>query len=146
MFERLLALRPDDVRTRRDIAETYLRSGDLDRAWQEMNKLPDSGWLNSLKAEVLFAMGKEDESRVLTRDFLNTPVELGTYAKAMIHAVRGENDSAFEFLDVAFEQRDSRLANILLAVPLHPLEADPRYPVFLEKLGLLEAWQAMPPD
>ncbi len=146
MFERLLALRPDDVRTRRDIAETYLRSGDLDRAWQEMNKLPDSGWLNSLKAEVLFAMGKEDESRVLTRDFLNTPVEIGTYAKAMIHAVRGENDSAFEFLDVAFEQRDSRLANILLDVPMHHLEADPRYPVFLEKLGLLEAWQAMPPD
>ena len=146
MFERLLALRPDDVRTRRDIAETYLRSGDLDRAWQEMNKLPDSGWLNSLKAEVLFAMGKEDESRALTRDFLNTPVEIGTYAKAMIHAVRGENDSAFEFLDVAFEQHDSRLANILLDAPMHHLEADPRYPVFLEKLGLLEAWQAMPPD
>ena len=26
------------------------------------------------------------------------------------------------------------------------LEADPRYPVFLEKLGLLEAWKAMPLD
>jgi hypothetical protein len=26
---------------------------------------------------------------------------------------------------------------------LHHLEDDPRYPVFLEKLGLLEAWKTM---
>ena len=26
------------------------------------------------------------------------------------------------------------------------LVSDPRYPLFLEKLGLLEYWQAMPPE
>ena len=38
------------------------------------------------------------------------------------------------------------MANILLRVAFHHLESDPRYPVFLEKLGLLEAWRAMPRD
>jgi len=36
------------------------------------------------------------------------------------------------------------LANILLNGAIHHLESDPRYPVFLEKLGLPEAWKALP--
>lgn len=142
MYDRALALFPGDVRIRRDIAELYLRSGDLDRAWQESNKLPHSPRHDSLKAEILFALGKEEESRALTSEFLNSPAENGPLAKASIHAWRGENDSAFEFLEVAFELHHSGLANILLFAPLQRLESDPRYPVFLEKLGLLEAWEA----
>ena len=35
---------------------------------------------------------------------------------------------------------------ILLNHAMRHLEADPRYPIILEKLGLLEAWQAMQAD
>jgi len=38
------------------------------------------------------------------------------------------------------------LANILVFRDLDYLKADPRYRVFLEKLGLLEAWKAMPSE
>ena len=64
----------------------------------------------------------------------------------MIYAWRGENDSAFESLEFALEQHHSGLANILINDPLKHLEDDPRYTVFLKKLGLLEAWKAMPPE
>ena len=53
---------------------------------------------------------------------------------------------AFEWLETAFQQRDGRLTWILHYVYLRNLESDPRYPVFLEKLGLLEAWKAMSPE
>jgi adenylate cyclase len=144
MYRRVLVLYPESLETRQLIAETYLRQGNPERALAEINKLPYSHRLNSLKAETLFTMGEEKESRALTREFLNTPAEFGPFAKAMIYAWRGENDSAFKSLEFAFEQHNSGLANILLRDAFRHLEADPRYPVFLEKLGLLEAWKAMP--
>jgi len=63
---------------------------------------------------------------------------------ATVYAWRGENDLAFKWLEAAFEQRDSSLANILTWREFDSLKADPRYPIFLKKLGLLEAWKAMP--
>ena len=142
MQQRVLVLDPKNSRTLLAIAEIYLRQGNPERALAEINKLPYSNRLNRLKAETLFIMGQEEESRALTRDFLNTPAHVSSYSKAMIYAWRGENDAAFEFLELAFEQHWS-LHNILLIDAFHHLEDDPRYPIFLEKLGLFEAWKTM---
>lgn len=127
-------------------AVTYLRQGYPERALAEVEKLPYSHRLNNVKAEALFIMGNEEESWALHSEFLNTPAQFGPYAKAMIYAWRGENDSAFKSLEVAFEQHNHGLHNILVDDDFRYLEADPRYPIFLEKLGLFEAWKAMPKD
>jgi adenylate cyclase len=147
LYQQVLVLYPENYFSAREsIAEVYLRQGDPERALAEIDRLPYSHKLNSLKAETLFLMGREKESRALTNEFLNTPAEFGPFPKALIYAWRGEKDDAFKSLEIAFDQHDRRLANILLVGAFHHLEADPRYPVFLEKLGLLEAWQAMPRD
>jgi TolB-like protein/Tfp pilus assembly protein PilF len=146
LFHRILVLYPEQPGALESIAKTYLRQGNPERALAEMEKLPYSHRLNSLKAEALFIMGDEEESRALTSEFLNTKAEFGPFRKAGIYAWRGENDEAFKFLEIAFEQHNPGLANILIYEAYHHLEADPRYPVFLEKLGLLEAWKAMPPE
>ena len=145
-YHRALVLYPENYFALLGIAETYLRQGDPERALAEINKLPYSHRLNNLKAETLFIMGQEKESRALTEEFLNTPAKENPFPKAMIHAWRGENDSAFESLDLAFEQHHTTLVNILIIEAFHHLEDDPRYPVFLEKMGLLEAWKAMPSE
>ena len=144
LYHRVLVLYPENSFALKDIAEIYLRQGDPERALAEINKLPYSHRLNALKAEVLFIMGEEEESRALTSEFLNTPAQFGPFAKAQVYAWRGENDDAFKSLEFAFEQHNLSLANILLYDAFHHLEPDPRYPIFLEKLGLLEAWKAMP--
>ena len=146
MFHRVLALYPESSWAPENIAEAHLRMGNPERALAEMNELPYSHSLNNLKAETLFILGREKESWALTNEFLNTPAQFGPLAKAEIYAWRGENDDAFKFLEIALEQKNHGLANILVYEAFHHLEADPRYPVFLEKLGLLEAWQAMPKD
>ena len=99
-----------------------------------------------MKAEALFIMGDEEQSLALHSEFLNTPSEFGPFTKAQIYAWRGENDDAFKSLELAYEQHNLAMANILLRVAFHHLESDPRYPIFLEKLGLLEAWREMPRD
>lgn len=146
MFHRVLELYPESTWARESIAETYLRQGDPERALAEMEELPYSHRLNNLKAEALFIMGEEEKSRALTSEFLKTPAEVGPFAKANIYAWRGESDDAFKFLEIAFEQHNVGLANILINEAARHLEADPRYPVFLEKMGLLEAWKAMPTE
>ena len=144
LYQRVLVLYPENAWTLESIAETYLRQGNPERALAEMEKLPYSHRLNSLKAEALLIIGEEEKSRALTREFLNTPAQFGPFAKAQIYAWRGENDDAFKSLEIAFEQHNLALANILLWDAFHHLEADPRYAIFLEKLGLFEAWKAMP--
>ena len=143
MYQRVLVLDPQNPWALEAIAEIYLRQGNPERALTEINKLPYSHKLNSLKAETLFTMGREKESRALTSDFLDTPAQEHPFPKAIIYAWRGENDSAFESLEFAFEQRHRGLVHILTTDAFHHLEDDPRYPVFLEKLGLLEAWKTM---
>ena len=146
LSHRALVLYPESHYVLVSIAETYLRQGNPERALAEMEMLPYSHRLNSLKAEALFIMGEEEESRALTSEFLNTKAEFGPFRKARIYAWQGENDDAFKFLEIAFEQHNAGLANILIYADFQHLEADPRYPVFLEKMGLLEAWESMPPD
>ena len=93
---------------------------------------------------MLFTLGKEMESQEITNEFLETSAQDHPLQMAIIYAGGGENDSAFEWLETAFEQRSRGLSNILFNDALARLESDPRYPVFLEKLGLLKYWEAMP--
>ena len=145
-YHRVLMLYPENSWALEDIAAIYLRQGNPERALAEMEKLPYSHRLNDLKAQALFIMGEEEESWALHSEFLNTPAQFGPFTKAQIYSWRGENDDAFKFLEIAFEQHNHGLTNILARGAFHHLESDPRYPVFLEKLGLLEAWKAMPRD
>ena len=65
---------------------------------------------------------------------------------ASLYAWRGENDSAFKWLEMAYEQHDFQLGFFLGDVWLRNLTTDPRYVIYVEKMGLLEEWKAMPPE
>ena len=122
----------------------YLHQGDTERALAEIDKLPDSHIVSNFKAEILFTLGEKAESRALVSEFLNTPKQDNPFPKALIYAFLGENDSAFESLELAYEQRNTRLTNILTDPALTPLKNDPRYLVLVEKMGLRKYWEAMP--
>ena len=62
----------------------------------------------------------------------------------LTYAWRGENDLAFEWLEKAYLVNPAFFSFILHNRWYKNLEGDPRYPVLLEKLGLLEYWKAMP--
>ena len=54
---------------------------------------------------------------------------------AEVHAVRGENDAAFEWLDRAYRQHDGGLAGMKSSLHLRGLASDPRWSAFLLKMG-----------
>ena len=65
---------------------------------------------------------------------------------AEVYGSRNEPDKAFEWLDQSILIRDSGTSATLGNPAFGGLRTDPRWPVFLEKFGLLEFWLEMPPE
>ncbi|MGI9290955.1 MAG: tetratricopeptide repeat protein [Gammaproteobacteria bacterium] len=143
IYNRLLAMVPDNHMSHYAISEIYMLQGDHESALAEIEKVPDSHRATNFKAGILFAMGKEAEATALVSEFLNTPPQTNPYPKALIHIWFEEFDLAFEYLEYAFEQHHSGLTHILVSPTYAPLRNDPRYRVLVEKMGLLEYWEAM---
>ena len=55
---------------------------------------------------------------------------------AVIYIGLGEIDKAFEWLEKAYEERDSNLIYVTIPPPFDPLRSDPRYKQLLIKMGL----------
>ncbi len=143
-YNQVLLLNPEYHWVRDNIALTYLRLGDPERALVELDKASAVSEYQPLRASILFTLGKEMESQVIVKEFLETSAQEKPLEMATMYAWRGENNAAFEWLETAFMQRERSLNNILWNDELARLESDRRYPGFLEKLGLLEHWEAMP--
>ena len=146
LYERVLALNPEYAGTRFQIASTYLHEGRPEEALAKLAGLPDGGRLRHIKAAALFDMGETQKAQMALDDFLESPSQPNPLYVAYIYAWRGENDEAFKQLEMALEQRDYNLSFILMSPTLARLKDDPRYPIFLEKMGLREAWEAMPSE
>ena len=145
-YNKVLVLNPEYLSIHLDIATTYLRMDRPERALTEMIGLPDSGRLRRLRSTALFDLGRFAEAQAILDELLESPSWQSPFRTAAMYAWRGENDDAFEWLEVALEIRQPSLSSILWYGAFARLSDDPRYPVFLEKMGLREAWEAMPPE
>ncbi len=144
-FRRLVSLNPEYPWGYSNLGMAYFLKGDAERALLEIDKNPAGVRNNFEKSLIHFTLGNHAESQILVDEFLEKSSDFpGT--TAALYAWFGDNDTAFEWLETAYQQRDGGLSYILNNVYLRNLESDPRYPVFLEKLGLLEAWKAMSPE
>jgi tetratricopeptide (TPR) repeat protein len=146
LYERVLALNPEYPGTRVQIARTYLDEGRPEEALAELPGLPDGAMFRAIKASALFDMGETQKAQIALDDFLESPSKDSPLFIALLYASRGENDEAFEWLEMAREQRIPALSYMLIFPVLARLKDDPRYPIFLEKMGLREAWEAMPAE
>ena len=91
-------------------------------------------------------MGRETEAQALVNELLETSADAVPGAMALVYAWQGDGDSAFAWLDRAYEQDDARPDTFLGHLHWRKLTGDPRYSVFVEKIGLLDEWKAMPPE
>ena len=57
---------------------------------------------------------------------------------AEVHAVRGESNRAFEWLERAYEQHDSGMPRLRYDPTLATLRDDPRFAALVKKMGFTE--------
>ena len=145
-FSRLVALNPEYYSGYSNLGRAYFLSGDAERALIEIDKSPAEDLKTFEKIQIHLALGNHEEAQVFVNKYLEQYSRVDPVRTAALYASLGDNDKAFEWLETAFQKRFVRLSWILVNVYLKNLESDPRYPVFLEKLGLLEAWEAMSPE
>ncbi len=142
-LSRLVALNPAYPWGYSNLARSYFLKGDAEHALILINKNP-SGPLNSFeKAVIHFALGNRTAAQAFADEYLEQSSREFPFWAAALYSSLGDKDKAFEWLETALGQRDGGLSFFLNNTYLRNLESDPRYPIFLQKLGLLEAWKSM---
>ena len=115
---------------------TCAELGRLDEAQQLLETIPVE-WARLYTESIVseLAGDRQNSDRALAR-LTEGHREHCAYQIAVAHAMRGEHDAAFTWLDRAIEQRDS---GISVAKPdrlLRSLHGDPRWAAFLAKINL----------
>ena len=145
-FRRVQALNPDYRGIRQHIGFTYLVSGDPERALLEVQDIADNDFSKVILAASYSDLGNESEALSIIDQLLDDSSTSRPITMVGIYAWRGENDLAFEWLEKAYQQHDLLITSFLGNIIYRNLTNDPRYAVFMEKLGLLEEWESMPPE
>ena len=144
IYNRIISVNAEFPGIHRNVAIVYLWKGEAKTALTELEKDPAARFYAHVKARILSTLGNEAEARAIIDEILKKPDQLSPASLALTYAWRGENDLAFVWFDKAMEQDPGSLSYILRNRWNRKLENDPRYPVFIEKLGLLNEWKAIP--
>jgi len=135
-YRKALELTPQRVISRAALSLALLAQGRPEEALAEAAREPYDGYRHWAVSMIHHAIGNWKESNealeTLKRDFAD---DFGLQI-AQVHAVRGELDAAFEWLDRAYAQGDSGLADVKFTTCFRALYADPRWHDLMRKLKL----------
>jgi adenylate cyclase len=137
-FERLLELNPDFVTAQADYARTLLFMGKNAAALAAASKETSELDRLSILPNIYWALGRQSESDQTLEQLKNGHAKVAPYNIASIHAFRGEVDSAFVWLDRAYQQKDPGIANVKFDPYMRELRTDPRFTELLHKMKLTE--------
>jgi thioredoxin-like negative regulator of GroEL len=112
--------------------------GDGETALGEAQQEPDQGYRRFELALAQYVRGDRTAADTALADLIANGRDNLAYQIAEVYAVRGENDKAFEWLQIALENHDTGMLNLLVDPLLRALRDDRRYNKFLAKLGLPE--------
>jgi TolB-like protein/thioredoxin-like negative regulator of GroEL len=137
-FRRALQISPTYESAHFYLGHVLLLRGDPAGALTQMQQEPDQGSRLAGIAAVQFAMGHRKESDAALDEL--THLAAGDWASgiALVHAIRGETDAAFTWLDRAYALKDEDLYIIKGNPLLRNVVRDPRYTTFLRKMNLPE--------
>ncbi len=134
-FRKALEISPDATTLRCLLAMTLDAQGRHAEAEAEAAE-ESAEWARLFAQGVVhFHGGRPEDSKRAIEQLVRIGADTAAYQIAVIHAVRGETDAAFEWLERAYTQRDSGLAFLRGHWILKPLHGDPRWQLFLKKLG-----------
>jgi TolB-like protein/Flp pilus assembly protein TadD len=124
------------------LAVTYARKGMSQEAVAGAGRIialsGDSPRDKTAAAIVNAMVGRQDEARKILGELeqaSHDPKSATTLSCAVIHALLGERDQAFEWLDRAFRARASSLVYVAQTPDLSDLHEDPRFNDLLRRMG-----------
>jgi serine/threonine protein kinase/Tfp pilus assembly protein PilF len=136
LFRKELKLKPDVSRAHTYLGLVYLVKGNLDSSLAMIRKETDPFWRNYGLALINYALNKKNDSESELAEIIKEDQNDSAFQIAEIYCFQGETDKAFEWLERAYKQRDSGLAELKGDPLLSKLENDLRYHDLLNKMKL----------
>jgi tetratricopeptide (TPR) repeat protein len=119
-------------------SEICLCQGRLDEALEAAKReIHDTFRLVAL-AMVYHAQGRHAESGAALKELIETRADTAAFQIAEVFAYRDDRDEAFAWLERAYAQRDAGMSMARSTPSMRKLHGDPRWPPFLEKVGLAD--------
>ena len=145
-FDQLLTLAPDYPGTYRRISGVYISLGDYEKALAVMKNEIDDAYRLTGQASAHALLGNSAEADETLNELIENHASHMAAQIAEVYAYRGDVEATFEWLERAYQTNDPGIISSLNIRPFRILHDDPRWPAFLEKIELLEAWRALPPE
>ena len=117
-------------------AKMLISQGRLQEALAEMELEPSDWYKYTGLALVYQALGRTKDSQSELEQLIATHKSDCAYQIAEVYAYRGDTDGAFEWLNRAYDQRDSGLRDIKIDPLFKPLRKDDRLNQLLKKMRL----------
>jgi serine/threonine protein kinase/Tfp pilus assembly protein PilF len=134
--QKALELNPQKTNDHFTRGEVFLAQGHLEQSLAEMEQEPGAYWRLTGEALVFHSLGREQDSNAALAQLINQYQQSTAYQIAEIYAYRGDSDLAFQWLNRAYEQRDSGMRSLKIDPLLKSLRKDPRYSELLRKMHL----------
>jgi TolB-like protein/thioredoxin-like negative regulator of GroEL len=131
-----LSLNPGGASTQYRLGRVLLAQGNAPAALAAIKQEHDDGWRLAGLAVVQHALGDAGASDAALEELIERFSADMAYQVADAHAFRGEIDTAFDWLEQAYENRDTGMTNLLLDPLLANLRDDLRWEPLLDKMGL----------
>jgi len=139
VYRKLLEIQPDFVWGRNYLGLTLLAQGKAEEALAVVQQQVDDGERLKLLPIVLQAAGRQAESDEALRAQIARWANTGAFYVAMTYAFRGDHDHAIEWLERAYQQKDTWLATTIIGEHVFKsMAGDPRFKAFLRKMKLPE--------
>jgi tetratricopeptide (TPR) repeat protein len=137
-FRASLELSPRRYGTRSFLAQVLMELGRGEEALAEAQQEPDETFRLLALVLIHHRSGRAKDSDSAVRELIEKYAAECPLQVAEAYGTRGEVDSAFEWLERALGERDAGLTHIKPNPHFRALRHDPRWPVFLAKLGLAD--------
>jgi TolB-like protein/Flp pilus assembly protein TadD len=132
-------LAPTASRSHTALAQMLLAVGQPDAALAEAEKESDPAYRVYARARTYILIGRRADADAALAEVEKTFAADWAYEIAALHALRGEPDQAFRWLDRAYQQRNAGLIgtpSVNIDTDMRNLHSDPRWKAFLHKMKL----------
>jgi TolB-like protein len=140
VYRLIMELYPEGGFVKPFLAASLAVQGRPEEGLQYLDFDSEDMWQQSMSIIVLHILGRHEEEQPIRQKLIDKRGQSFPMGIAMTYAWHGDADKAFEWLDVAFKQRDALMVNLIYNPWLAPLYEDPRWKIVLDKMGLLKYW------
>jgi TolB-like protein len=140
-------LQPNAAGSHRWQVFVAIERGDGESALREAELEPDERYRRFELALAQSARNDRSAADAALAELIARDRGVMAYQIAEVYAWRGENDKAFEWLQISLNNHDTGLLSLLIDPSTRGLQHDPRYKSLLAKIGLplgvMSGWQIM---